>query len=106
MKTRYFVLDDDNFVYYADENATIAKKSIPLNGATVYSETRDEAKAHKSKKWTSKEASHRVTINLRVDGARKKYYVYSEDINLLKALIVKIRVAASPGLKDMLANEV
>ena len=35
LKTRYFVLDDDNFIYYADKNAAVAKKSIPLNGATV-----------------------------------------------------------------------
>ena len=106
VKTRYFVLDDDNFIYYEDKNSTVAKKSIPLNGSTVMIESKEEAKAHKTKKWTSKNAGHRVAICLRVGGTRKKYYVYADDLNLLKALVVKIRVAANPGLKEILANEV
>ena len=69
-------------------------------------ETVDEAKAHKSKKWTVKEATHRVTIILKVNEAKKKYYVYDEDINLLKGLVVKVRVAANPNLKEILSNEV
>ena len=64
VKTRYFVLDDDNFIYYVDKNATVAKKSLSLGQAAVVIENKDEVKPKKLKKWTSKNASNRVRITL------------------------------------------
>ena len=106
VKTRYFVLDDDNFIYYVDKNATVAKKSLPLGNAAVVIENKDEVKPKKLKKWTSKSAQNRVAITLANQGNKKKYYVYSDDLNLLKSLMVKVKVAANPSLKEMLSGEV
>ena len=106
VKTRYFVLDDDSFIYYADKNATVAKKSLSLGSAAVVIENKDEVKPKKLKKWTSKNAQNRVAITLANQGAKKKYYVYSDDLNLLKSLMVKVKVAANPTLKEILSNEV
>ena len=64
VKTRYFVLDDDSFIYYVDKNATVAKKSLSLGQAAVVIENKDEVKSKKLKKWTSKNAQNRVRITL------------------------------------------
>ena len=106
VKTRYFVLDDDSFIYFADKNATVAKKSISLGSAKVVIENKDEVKPKKLKKWTSKNAMNRVRLTLANQGSEKKYYVYSDDLNLLKSLMVKVKVAANPSLKESLSNEV
>lgn len=95
---RWFLLDDDNFVQFRKKEDKKPSKSIPLLGAT----SSYEIKSPKSKDWTDKTAGARVALNLIHIKKKKVIWVYHKDENFLKALMVRIRIAANPTLKSSL----
>jgi len=58
--------------------------------------------AVKKNKWLDPESNYRVCLNLTSKKKKKTVFYYSNDLNQLKACLVRIRIASSPILRDSL----
>ena len=108
---RYFAIDDKNFIQSKPEgfcvgpimkaNSKMSSKLTPLLGSIVVLESRDEATAKKTHKWTSKDAKEtmRVSISFKTkDKVDKTYFIYSSDLDYLKKLAVDVKCVSNPAL--------
>jgi precorrin-6B methylase 1 len=95
------LLDDDNFAQFRKKEDKKPSKSIPLLNAIAVLESKNKVK------WSDPHSNLRVTLTLKQSKNQKKIvYVYSNDPNFLKALLVRIRIAAQPGLKKHLKPKI
>jgi len=89
VKKRWFIIDDDNLTQFLKRDDKKPCNSRPFLNAS----SKIESKA-KAIKWTDA-AAHRLMIVLRRAGnQRKTVFVYSNDMNFLKALLVRVTIAA------------
>ena len=100
---RYFVLDDRSFIYFKEENSMVAKGVLSLNKATCQLEDREGVikRGVLGGGWHDSQHDFRLIIGL-PQRHNEPFFVYSSDKHELKALLVKIRLAANPDMKQTL----
>ena len=100
---RYFVLDDRSFIYFKEENSMVAKGVLSLKQATCQLETRESVikRGILGGGWHDSQHDFRLIIGL-PQRHNEPFFVYSSDKHELKALLVKIRLAANPEMKQTL----
>ena len=84
------------------ENDNIAKGYKSLIGGKAWMQSKtDAANDRGAPKWVESKMSHRVLIALK--GKEKKpMFVYSNDLDACKALIVRVKLMANPELAERL----
>ena len=91
-KTRYFLLDNENLVYFLKDTDKVAKGYKSLQGATARHQSKAEATLERSK-WHDMDKSHRIIIELK-GKAGKPIFIYSDDLEDSKAFVVRIKTMA------------
>lgn len=94
-KTRYFLIDQENILYFTKETDTVAKGYKSLRGSKAVLQTKEEAQQARAAKWVEAAKAFRVVISLK-GRESNPIYVYSGDAHYCKALLVKIRTVSDP----------
>lgn len=98
---RNFMMDDNELQQYKNDKA---KKPTKTN---KFAQSRCELHDFKTNKkgWHDKKHKSRVAIYMLRDKKKKDVFVYSDDINYLKALMVRVKIAGGDGsLKSKLKS--
>lgn len=101
---RLFVIDNDKFIQYKNEDSSQPTQKINIASSKVKLESLASDGKDSKAKWTDTSAIFRVRITLedKIKKKKRDVFVYSNDLHELKALLVKVKYAASAGLRNEL----
>jgi hypothetical protein len=109
---RRFLIDDNHFTYYPEKDKegvpNVALKKYKIVGASVLIEKqprRDENNQEQQgsdvdptrMRWLDYDKMYRIEMRFK-DREAKPIYYYCDDLNELKALAVKIKIASESGI--------
>ena len=101
-KTRYFLLDNENLVYFLKDTDKVAKGYKSLKGATARHQDKSSAALERSK-WHEMDKSHRIIIKWKGKES-KPSFIYSDDLEDSKAFVVRIKTMADQQYTERLQN--